>query len=49
MTLELKLQLKKAQINFPNAHIAYNAENNEYFVCYFSKEYYNSLMIIHHD
>lgn len=41
----MKEQLKLVQRTFPKAHIRYNAEKDEYFICYFSKEYYSSLMI----
>lgn len=45
-TEEMKMKLKQAKNNFPNAHLAYNANTDSFFICYFSAEYYSSIFII---
>jgi len=43
---KLLSELAKVQVDSPKAHIAYNANIREYFICYLSINYYSSLMII---
>jgi hypothetical protein len=42
---EMIAELKEIQKTFPDAHIRYNAETDLHFICYFSSNYYSSLLI----